>query len=163
MSAFDTVLITLAVLGSVGAFLWVQRDGRRRRAPGSLMIVGEVNAVCGLLIGLLGSAHLVAVVGRALSGRGFQADTTFTYNFYFYALVLLGLVIAISGFVCLSYAQRLVRADPTGWRRAVYLSTGLVALTIPMVTWGPSGMVTVLAIVNLIALAAFRLSDSKAF
>ena len=77
-------------------------------------------------------------------------------NFYFYALVLLGLMVASSGFVCLSCAPRLIRADSTGWRRAVRLSAGLVVLTIPMVRWSPSGLVTILAMGNLIALAAVR-------
>ena len=161
MSVFDTVLITVAVLGLVWAFLWVLRDARHRRTPGSLLILGQVDAFCGLLIGLLGTAHLVAVLGRALSGRGFLADTTFKYNFYFYALVVLGLMVASSGFVCLSCAQRLVRADFSSWRLAMYLSAGLVVLTIPMVGWGPSGLVTILAMGNLIALAAYRVDSEK--
>jgi lysylphosphatidylglycerol synthetase-like protein (DUF2156 family) len=112
---------------------------------------------CGLVTFGFIALHLVAVVGRAVSGRGFGGEARFAYDFRFYSLVLMGVVIIIPGLVCLIHARRLTRGDVKAWTRTLWASSMLLLISVPLVpiqafAIGPAG----LAGLNLVALWAGR-------
>lgn len=105
----------------------VHKNACQRHASTAHVIVGVINALCGLGNGLLGMGHLGTVIGRTLSGKGVLGTVAALSNdFRFYSLVLLGLV--IPGFLCLSNARGLMRGDTLAWRRSFWLSLSLLAV-----------------------------------
>ena len=73
------MLVALIVLlAAIGAAVWLATDARRRQAPEPR--VGAVDLFSGLVTLGLMALHLVAVVGRALSGKGFGGQARFAYR-----------------------------------------------------------------------------------
>jgi len=144
-------------VGLAWAFRSVFLYGRRRGAPATLLAVAGLDVLCGLGNGLLGGAHLTAVVRRALLGQGFGGAADFTYDFKFYSVVLLGLLIAVPGVVCLVQARGLTRGEPQARKRALWLSGWLLAISGPLIPLqGFAILLSGLSLVNLIGLAASR-------
>lgn len=151
------IFILLVLLTAIGAAVWLTSDSRRRLAPEPLVAVGVIDLFCGLVTFGFIALHLVAVVGRAVSGRGFGGEARFAYDFRFYSLVLMGVVIIIPGLVCLIHARRLTRGDVKAWTRTLWASSMLLLISVPLVpiqafAIGPAG----LAGLNLVALWAGR-------
>jgi hypothetical protein len=152
---FDFVLLVIVVAALVWAYRHVISYGRRRQTPTSLLTVASLNALCGLANGLLLSAHLAAVLGRALQGRGFFGAPTFSYDFTFKALVLVGLAIALPGFLCLAQARGLARGEDSAWSNAFWWSLWLLGLNAFFWTaFGP--LLALIALVNVVALLTTR-------
>ena len=152
---FDFVLLVVVVAALVWAYRHVISYGRRRQTPTSLLTVASLNALCGLANGLLLSAHLAAVLGRALQGRGFSGASTFSYDFTFKALVLVGLAIALPGFLCLAQARGLARGAESAWSNALWWSLWLLGLN--AFFWRAfAPLLALLAVVNVVALLATR-------
>jgi len=148
--------VLLALAGLAGA-VYVFFSARRAHAPGALAVAAALDTLCGMESLLLVGAHLIAVVGRALSGKGVEGAATFVYNFRFYSLVFVGVVIVIAGFYCLIAARGLTRADPLARRRALRASLVILAVNAPLApiqgfAYGLAGF----AFLNLIGLAVSR-------
>jgi len=75
---------------------------------------------------LLGVAHTVAVVGRALRGPAFE------YNFRLYSLVMMGLSQMAGGALCLSTSWNVARGDVRAWRVAWGATTLLLVVNLPL-------------------------------
>lgn len=93
----------LALFTAIGATIWFAATRGRGAVP--LVAVGAVTFFCGALIASLGSAHTIAVIGRALRGP------SFVYNFRLYSLVLLGSCQIAGGLRCLSTSWRVACGD----------------------------------------------------
>jgi hypothetical protein len=144
---------TLVLLGVIAATLLFLVYARRRHAPVSLVAVGTIDFFCGLITFALAVLHLGAVVGRALLGRGFGGAASFAYDFRFYSLVLVGLLIAVPGFLCVLSAWGLSRGETSAWRRAVYSSGFLLMINVPLIPiQGFAIGLTGFALLNLIVL-----------
>ena len=140
-------------IGVVWIFWLVFVYGRRRQASATLLIVSAFDAACGLANFLLGTAHLTGVIRRAL-GRSAAA---FTYDFRFYALILLGFSIAVLGLVCLSLAMGLTRRKRSSWKAAVWSSIWLVIINGPLVPiQGFAILLGSVSLLNVLALAVTR-------
>jgi hypothetical protein len=113
MASMIAALVVL--LAAIGAAVWLVADARRRRAPAPR--VGGIDLFCGLLTLGLMALHLAAVVGRAISGKGFGGQAYFAYDFRFYSLLLLGVVIIIPGLVFVMHARRLTVMQRRGIAR----------------------------------------------
>jgi lysylphosphatidylglycerol synthetase-like protein (DUF2156 family) len=97
------------------------------------------------------------VIGRALSGKGVEGASSFVYNFRFYSLVFVGVVIVVAGFYCLIAARGLTRADPLARRRALRASLVILAVNAPLAPiQGFAYGLSILALFNLIGLATSR-------
>jgi hypothetical protein len=141
------------LVASVGAFLFA----RRRGAVTALSLAAALDTLCGLENVLLGSAHLAAVIGRALAGKGTRGAPTFHYDFSFYSLVLLGALLAAAGLVCLTAVKGLTRGDLPAWRRAFGASAFLLAINAPLAPIQSFAYVLGgLALANLAGLTASR-------
>ena len=147
----------LVLLAAIGAAVWFITDARRRRAPVPLVAVGVIDFFCGLLTFGLIALHLGAVVGRAVLGSGSGVEARFEYDFRFYSLVLVGVLIIIPGLVCMMHARRLTKGDVGAWKRALWASVMLLLIN------GPLGPIQGFAIglaglagLNLVALWAGR-------
>ncbi len=139
--------------GLLWAFWHVLWEGWRRRAPIPLLLVAAVNVVCGLGNLLLGGAHLVVVLSRALAGHGFSGAEVFAYDFRFYSLVLVGLLILLPGFLCLRHARGLTQGEASAYRQARRATLWLLAVNLPLIPiQGFAGMLSALAGLNLFAL-----------
>lgn len=122
---FDPAL--LALVGTIGATIWFATAARRRGA-GALAAVGAVTFFCGALIGLLGLAHTLAVIGGALSRRG----PAFEYDFRLYSLVMLGVSQIAGGLCCLTSSWNVTRGDPRAWKAALGATTVLLIVNVPL-------------------------------
>lgn len=126
---------------------------RRRRIPLALVAVAAIDLFCGAVIVPLGTAHLVAVVGRALAGKGSGPGGTFVYNFRFYSLMLVGVMLVAAGAACLTSVRRLMRGDAAGHRLALWATVALLALNVPLMPiQGFAVGFSAFALVNLAAL-----------
>src|SRR6185503_13637256 len=110
----------IALLAAIGAAVWFAIDARHRRAPAPR--AGAIDLCCGLLTLGFMALHLAAVVGHIFTGKGFGREARFAYDFRFFWLLLLGVVISIPGFVFVMQARRLTDGDVTAWKRALWAS-----------------------------------------
>ena len=137
----------LALFTAIGATIWFAAT--RERGVVALVAVGAVTFFCGALIASLGSAHTVAVIGRALRGP------SFVYNFRLYSLVLLGTCQMAGGLRCLSTSWRVTRGDARAWKSALAATMLLLIVNVPLVPiQGFAGATSLIAGVTLITLIA---------
>lgn len=154
-----TVVFLAGLLAAVAAFV----IARRRGAVPSLAVAAALDVLCGLENVLLAGAHLAAVIGRALAGKGTRGSPTFDYDFFFYSLVLLGALLAAAGILCLTAAKGLVRGDLPAWRKAFWASVFLLAVNAPLAPIQDFAyLLGGLALANLAGLAASRRSVRSA-
>jgi hypothetical protein len=151
MSVF--VIMIGMIVGSIG----FAAAARRRRVPGALVAAAAIDLYCGVVIASLGTMHVLAVVGRALAGKGSGPGGTFVYDFRFYSLVLFGVTLITPALAALTAVRRLTRGDAAGGRVAVSASLVLLALNIPLVPIQAFAMApSVFALANLVALWSAR-------
>ena len=151
------IVALIVLLAAIGAALWLVADARRRRASEPLAAVGAIDLFCGLVILVLMALHLAAVIGRAVSGQGFGGEPRFAYDFRFYSLLLLAVVIIIPGLVFVMHARRLTEGDAGAWTAAIWASGMLLLINIPLVQIQAFALDPVLlATINLVSLWAGR-------
>ena len=147
------VLMIGMIIGSIGFAVAMSR----RRVPGALVAAAAIDLYCGVVVASLGTMHLLAVVGRALAGKGSGPGGTFVYDFRFYSLLLFGVALMTPAVAALTAVRRLTRGDAAGSRVAVSASVALLALNIPLVPIQAFAMApTLFALVNLVALWSAR-------
>jgi hypothetical protein len=155
--------MAFALLAGLVAAVVAFAFARRRGTVSSLSLAAALDVLCGLENVLLGSAHLAAVIGRALAGKGTRGAPTFHYDFSFYSLVLLGALLAAAGVICLTAVKGLTRGDPPAWRRAFGASVFLLAINAPLAPiQGSAYLLGGLALANLAGLAASRRAVTSA-
>ena len=154
---FSMIMALLFVLAAIGAAVWLAVNARRRLAPGRLATVGAVDLFCGLAILGQMALHLASVIGRAVSGRGFGGAARFVYDFRFYSLLLLGVVVIIPGLVFVVHARRLTEGDARAWRHALWAGGALLLIDIPLIQIDAISLNNVLlATINIVSLWASR-------
>ena len=150
-----TLVALIGLLAAIGTAVWFAADARRRRAPAPR--AGAIDLCCGLLTVGFMALHLAAVVGHIFSGKGFGGEARFAYDFRFFWLILLGVVISIPGLVFVIQARRLTDGDVTAWKRVLWASGALLALSVPLVYRDAIALNTaLLATINLVSLGAGR-------
>ena len=160
-------LSLLVLFGVIGAIIWFAVAVRRRRRVDALTAIGTISFFGGTIIAALGALHLIAVADRALRGTLgtpafasppiLQNGDPFVYDFRFYALVQLGVLMIAGGVACVILAPRLMRGDPRAWKATLWATVALLAINVPLMpiednAYGPSAF----AFLNLVALAATR-------
>ena len=115
---------------------------RTQGLTGRTKIIGGMNLFYGLLIGILGSGHLLAVAIKTSMG-------TLPLGSDLWFLVVLGLAIAVPGIWLVATVGTLVRNDAIGRRRTMVLNALLGAVLIV-----PAAPLALFAVLNLIILAA---------
>jgi hypothetical protein len=117
----------------------------------STQIAAGLSLVVGLLLAIMGAAHLHGVLTVALS-RGYD------YGFRLAALLLVGSTLVFGGALCLSSVRGLARRRPTAWVRAMIGTLLLLLVLVLMIPVQPTMApgLSVLAGVNLIALLAAK-------
>jgi hypothetical protein len=151
------IVALFLVLAAIGAAVWLAVDARRRQAREGLAAVGAIDLFCGLVILVLMALHLAAVIGRAVSGQGFGGELRFAYDFRFYSMLLLGVVIIVPGLVFVMAARRLTEGDAGAWTRALWACGVLLLINIPLVQIQAFALdPALLATINLVSLLACR-------
>ncbi len=160
-------LSLLVYSGVVGAIIWFAVAARRRRRVAALTAIGTFSFFVGTMITAVGARHLIAVISRAVRGTlGTPAFSTppilqhgdpFVYDFRFYSLLNLGVLLIAGGVACAVLAHRLMRGELRAWKGTLWATVLLLAVNLPLIpiednAYGPS----VFAFVNLAALAATR-------
>ena len=123
----------LVLYASIGGALWFAVTARRRRCPAALTAVGTISFFNGTLIAALSALHLIAVASRAVSGAGSGPGGTFAYDFRFYALVQLGMLLIAGGAACFTPAGGLTRGEPRAWRATWWATVALLAINVPLI------------------------------
>ena len=147
----------LVLYASIGGAIWFALAARRRRCLKALTAVGTISFFNGILIATLGTLHLIAVVGRAASGAGSGLGGTFEYDFRFYALVQLGMLLIAGGVACFTPARGLTRGEPRAWRATLWATVALLAINVPLIPLqGFASGFSLFVFVNLVALMVTR-------
>lgn len=145
---FDPAFLVLFAV--IGATTWFAAAARGRGA-GALAAVGAVTFFCGALIGLLGVAHTLAVIGRALRGPAFE------YDFRLYSLVLMGVCLIAGGLRCLSTSWSVARGDVRAWKAALGATSMLLVVNLPLMPiQGFAVGFSVFLVITLLVLTATR-------
>jgi len=113
------------------------------RTPLSEAAAG-MSVFVGLLSSVQGGAHLLSVIGVALT-RGYA------YNFRLTSLVLIGALMVLAGVLCLASARAVAAGRRSAWwtsARGTLLLLLVVVPLIPIQTEMASGL-TILGVVNL--------------
>jgi len=149
----------LVLLAAAAAAIALAMRARRRAGHWPAVTAGAVTLFCGALTAGMIALHLAAILGGALAGKGHGGAPSFVYDFDFYALVLLGVVILVPALVCVAQAPRLTTGDPHAWRRAGWSNLALVAVNAPLAPiQGSAYLLGGLALVGLVALWLARRS-----
>ncbi len=155
MSPLDPAFLLL--YASIGGAIWFAIVARRRLCLAALTAVGTISFFNGVLIAALGAGHLIAVVSRAFSGEGSAPGDTFAFDFRFYALVQLGMLLIAGGVACFSQVRGLMRGEPRAWKATLWATVALLAINAPLIPiQGFAPGFSLLAFLNLTALAATR-------
>ena len=160
-------LSLLVLFGVIGAISWFAVAVRRRRRVDALTAIGTISFFGGTIIAALGALHLIAVADRALRGTLgtpafgpppiLQNGDPFVYDFRFYALVHLGVLLIAGGVACFILAHRLMRAEPRAWKTTLWVTAALLAINLPLIPiQGFAQLFSALAFVNLVALVVTR-------
>ena len=129
---------------------------RLRRESLSLrrLLMGVYGYFAGALVGALGVAHLVAVVLASID-RGRQ--TEFVYNFRFYSLLQLGVLLITAGLIAAIHAAPLARGERAAWRASLWVWTAILAINLALAPLqGFALLFSVLAALGLLLLAGMR-------
>jgi len=128
-----------------------QRETETLSELASTQISAGLSLVVGLLLAIMGAAHLQGVLTVAAT-RGYN------YDFRFAGLLLVGSTLVFGGALCLSSVRGLARGRPTAWVRAMSGTLLLLLVLLLMIPVQPrmAPGLSVLAGVNLIALLAAR-------
>jgi len=122
------VLVLAIALVAIAAAVGLAVLARRRAAPWSVAVAAAVDLFVGSAATALGTGHLVGVIVVALRRPG-----PHHYDFRFASLLLVGLLVATAGLVCITAARGLSRAAPLGWRRAAAGSVLLLLVDAPLI------------------------------
>ena len=123
----------LLLYASIGGAIWFAIAARRRGCIATLTAVATISFFNGMLLAALGSGHLIAVVSRAVAGEGSGPGGTFVYDFRFYALVLLGMLLIVGGVGCLAPARGLTRGETRAWKTTLWSIVALLAINLPLI------------------------------
>lgn len=102
----------------------------RRSAPPLLFFIALSEYFAGALVAVLGANHLTAVVYSAIQRA---RQDRFVYDFRFYALLLLGVLLVTCGALATRFAvqlleQRVVRASIASWLALLVINLPLVPI-----------------------------------
>lgn len=123
----------LALLVVVAATAVFVADAIRRRGQPALIAVGTFSFASAISIFALAVLHTAAVLSRPLTGRGVGDAASFTYDFRFYALLLVGFSLLVPSFLVLLRARGLTRGEREAWKTAMWSNVVLVAVNGPMI------------------------------
>jgi hypothetical protein len=126
-------------------------NDRPEPVDGSLVGAAGMTLFVGLLITVMGLAHLYGVVVTA-SKKGY------VYDFRLASLVLVGIALVFGGALCLSAVRGLARGQRTAWGRALIGTLLLLLVLVPLIPMQPDMApgLSVLASVNLIVVVVAR-------
>jgi hypothetical protein len=116
--------------GVVAATVIAGMRFRRVPSPLSRLLISLYGYFAGAVVGTLGVAHLVAVmIGAVERARQHR----FEYDFRFYSLVLLGMLLIATGLWASIEAARLTRGDRAAWRASLAVWTTVLAINAPLI------------------------------
>jgi hypothetical protein len=118
---------------------------------GCSQLAAGTSLFVGLLIGIMGLAHLYGVMVTA-------TRRSYAYDFRLAALLLVGMALVFAAALCLSAVRGLARRQRAAWGRALIGTLLLLLVLVPLspVQPGMAPGLSVLAAVNLIVLLAAR-------
>lgn len=122
----DVVPFALVIAATVFAAVQLKRSS----VPLSHLLLSAYTYFAGALVATLGVAHLVGVVALAIR-RGYRNE--FVYDFHFYSVMLLGVLLTTLGLMANFEADRVARAVRTGWRASLLVWTAILAINLPLV------------------------------
>lgn len=124
---------------------------RRASVPLNRLLIAVYGYFAGALIGALGVAHLAAVVIAAMDRQ------QFVYNFRFYALVLLGVLLMTTGFIAATQAAPLARGHRVAWCASLSVWAAILAINLPLAPLQRFAVVfSALAVLELVLLISIR-------
>ena len=119
--------------------------------------------LAGLAIAISSVLHIGGVIVEARRNAPNGSVTGIQYDFRLYSLLLLGALLAALGLITASAAPGLARGEGAAWRRALWATLALLAVTLPLIPIQVFGLAFALVgAVNLLGLVAARRSLIRA-
>jgi hypothetical protein len=115
-------------------------------------LAAGVTLLVGLFSTISGGAHLYGVIVTA------AWRISYAYDFRFASLLLVGILIVVSGALCIAAVGGLLNARRPAWDRAVSGTLLLLLVTVPLipVQYELAGGLTLVGAVNLVILLGLR-------
>lgn len=136
------------VASAVAAFV-VAVQLRRLQGPQMRIVAAIYGYFAGCLIGALGCSHLVAITILS-AGKG-------DYDFHFYSLLLLGVLLLVGGFLGAVTSYSLASGKRTYWRASLTVWLAILIINLPLVPLqGFAVLLSVLATIGVLLLAGTR-------
>ena len=107
----------------------------RAKSQGALAmpaICGAYDLAAGSFMFIFSVIHLIAILSQPFTGKSGRGET-FEYNFRFYSLIIIGVLLAVPAFLCFRSARGLIWQASDSWNRAVRWSIVLLAVNIPLI------------------------------
>ncbi len=148
------VLDFVPIAGTVIATVIAAMRFKRASVPPMRLFLAVCCYFAGALIGALGVAHIVAVILAAIDQAQHQP---FIYNFRFYSLLQLGVLLITAGFMAAIRALSLAGGDRAAWRASLFVWIAILAINLPLVPIQRFAIIfSVLAALELMLLCATR-------
>lgn len=150
------LLLDLVPPGSVViATALATRSLRGVSASVTRLLTAVYGYFAGGLVGAFGVAHTVAVALAAVERARYQDHSVYTFRLY--ALMLLGVLLMVAGFIATVEAGRLARGQRAGWRASLSVWAAVLLINLPLVPLqGFAVLFSVLAGAGLLFLAVTR-------
>ena len=148
-------LLKVLATGAFARMLW------QRGLRGRWLFAGTWNFFFGLFLVFMLSMHSLVIAGLRVFDR--PEGIPFTYDFYFFSLLLLGAVLIAQGVWCLRAATALPGGDSRAWSESVRASLIVLAIAVALIPIQFFGLVlTVFSLVQLGGLGSVRRAMVKA-
>jgi hypothetical protein len=155
---------TVALLTLSCGIVLFAHTARSKGASTALVASGTSAFVTGSVCTLLMLGHLAAVTLLRSSSGGSVATSghcvrigDFVYDFRFYSLILLGVLILLPGLYCFWSAAAATRGEYRAQQRILYASIVILATTLPLTPIQPyAAVLAALAGLNLLTLSLSR-------
>ncbi|CAN5357146.1 hypothetical protein BH09BAC4_BH09BAC4_20350 [soil metagenome] len=152
MSTFFLYYIDVTVLALCFVFTLINTVRMVRKATASVRKVPAFFAVFGAtsIATFIGAGHLFEISYHALERL---IDKTFVYDFRFYSLILMGVVLLSLGVYMIGQIGAWFRGVPGSQRRIIGVALVIVAVSLPTVVFTPIGYAPPLAcVITLLAM-----------
>lgn len=128
MDTFGLVLDLVPFAGAVIATGMMVLRLRLARVPWISVLIAGYTCSAFALVSMLGTAHLVAVIDKAMNTSG-----EFAYDFHFYSLIQLGGSLVLGGFFGALQAPLLARGQRPAWTISLVIWSVLLLINVPLI------------------------------
>jgi len=124
------VLLPLAMAaGVVGATVIAATRLKRASPPPSHLAAAVFSYFTAASVASLGFVHAVGVIMVSIDRARAQP---FVYNFRYYSLIMLGVLLLVTGLMAVNQVDGLARGERVAWRSSLLVWAAILAIALPL-------------------------------